>query len=75
MHTLRKHKTHIIKFSLSFQVKTKNQKQLTEYLYIKRAKFELKSGKPKHKIGEIQGIKKLLFCLDLPSLLFGFRCS
>jgi hypothetical protein len=29
---IKKAKTHIIKFSLSFEVKTKNQKQLTEYL-------------------------------------------
>jgi hypothetical protein len=27
-------KTHILKFSLSFEVKTKNQEQLTEYLQI-----------------------------------------
>jgi hypothetical protein len=46
--------------------------------YKKKAKSKLESGKHKHKIGEIQRIKKQLFCLDFPSLLnfavlkFGF---
>jgi hypothetical protein len=31
---------------------------------IKKAKSKLKSGKPKHKMGEIQTRKKQLFCLD-----------
>jgi hypothetical protein len=32
MHLEIKQKTHIMKLSLSFEVKTKKQKQLTEYL-------------------------------------------